>query len=67
MGLCQTIKKKVLFDGQIARYPTIVATVVIDGKPKVFIRQYGTIRTREQAIDICSKWRMKMLKKTLFK
>lgn len=67
VGLCQTMKKKVLTDGQIVRYPTIIATVVINGRPKVFTRQYGITRTREQAIDICSKWRIKMLKKTVLK
>lgn len=40
----------------------IVAVMVINGKVKNYQRSYGEIRTRLQAVKLCTTWRNKQVK-----
>jgi len=64
VGLCETMRKKKLLHG-VSKTPTIVATVVINGKAKTKTSIFGKRRSREDAIKICLKWRNEMLSKTI--
>lgn len=61
VGLSQTVKRKKLSSG-VGTYDAIVATVVINGKPKTKSATFGENRTREEAVQICLAWRLEQLK-----
>ena len=58
VGIHESFDKKVLSDGSIREYPTMIATLHFDGKYlKSFHAAFGMIRTREEAIALLEQKR----------
>lgn len=62
VGLYETALKKKRVSGT-HEYPVIVATVSVDGKLKRKTAAFGRLRSREEAIRVCLKWRKEQLTK----